>query len=143
MTRSVIASCLCRRCRYCSRIMNRTGLKPKPTLTPIPLPQSGRGRESPRPFGERGGGEGQAVIDTNTGQFRFMERSPTLRFGINFTTKQSRLFIAKCQIASSQKALLAMTNRKPKQHRARQNEVQVFNANWDCASITRSSELTR
>ena len=76
----VIASCVYRRSRYCPRTMNRTGLKPKPPLTPTLSRRAGEGVSSPRPFGERGRGgvalgyEGQAVIDTNTGQIGFMER---------------------------------------------------------------------
>ena len=55
--------------------MNRIGFKPKPTLTPTLSRKAGEGASSPRPFGERGGGEGQAVLKANIGQIGFMERS--------------------------------------------------------------------
>ncbi len=66
---AVIASGQYRRRRYCSRTMIRGGLKPKPTLSR----RAGEGVSSPRPFGERGGGEGQAVLKTSNGQTGFME----------------------------------------------------------------------
>ena len=66
----IVASCRCRRGQYCSRTMNLIALKPKPTLTPPLSRRAGEGESSPRPFGERGRGEGAVVMATNVGKIR-------------------------------------------------------------------------
>ncbi len=74
MKNYVIASGPYWRGRYRSRTINRIGLKPKPTLTPTLSRKAEEGVSFPLPFGERGGGEGQAVHKASIGQIGFMER---------------------------------------------------------------------
>ena len=46
--------------------------------------EAGEGEWSPRPFGERGGGEGLAVLNTSMGQIGLMDGRPQGNEAISF-----------------------------------------------------------